>query len=206
MNPEKVQLDVKDWGGRGQSVRTYESLPLHSVSFIELTYHKPREGSNGECMGGSYTAGIVAGELDGEAFACGNGVYTSNQWWGISDTGGIWSGAHGIIGQLPPESMNDYGVAFGCGDRVGFAVDMPEGTIEFFRNGDLIPHAKISNLPTISNNMHVVASPFNMGASVQLSVFELSSKDISAQPGSPTSIAVGDLDAAAAAGPRPAWT
>jgi hypothetical protein len=174
----KQDIDVKDWGGRGQALRSYESIPM-GIHFIELVYQKPREGFYGQYMGGSYTAGIVIGGdgsdgiISEESFSCGNGVYRSKAWWGLSDTGGIWAGGSGLIGQLKPEQMNDFGVAYGCGDRIGFAVDTPHGTLEFFLNGTPIPGAKIMNIPTLTNQFHVLASPFNMGASVALSAFNI---------------------------------
>merc|ERR1712070_348749 len=124
-------------------------------------------------MGGSYTAGIISGETEEDVYSIGNGVYMGGVWWGISDTGGIWAGQQGLVGQLPKDSMNSYGVAFGCGDRIGCAIDMDGGTMEFFRNGDVISGAKLLDIPTISNEFHVLASPFNMGSTVQVCAFTL---------------------------------
>jgi hypothetical protein len=65
--------------------------------------------------------------------------------------------------------MSEHGVAYGSGDRIGFSIDMDQGMMLFYRNGELIKGAEVVGVPT-AEALRLVGCPDSRGSSVRLSV------------------------------------
>jgi hypothetical protein len=175
--------NIAPWGGEGQAVRSRDALePKSGIHVFEYCFRRPMMGEDGESLGGYYMVGVVRASVPKAKFSekgaslgtfihneiNNSGVLGSNAWWGLEDDEDIM-----IAGEesrrVPELSKNKHGQAFGAGDRIGFAINMDKGTMDFFRNGHLIEGASIAGLPT-DEQLHLVASLYNNGASVKLTV------------------------------------
>jgi hypothetical protein len=174
--------------GEGQAVRSKEPLePYSGVHCFEYVFSRPQEEDenvhlqDGASLGGYYIVGVVRASVPEEKYSekgaslgfsftddNQNGVLGSNAWWGIEDDEDIM-----IAGEetrrVPEHAKNDYGQAFGAGDKIGFAIDMNKGVMTFFRNGELMDGTAIEGIE-IDKPLHLVTSLYNSGASVKLTV------------------------------------
>jgi hypothetical protein len=162
--------------GYGQSVRLTTPLPKEGVHCFEYVYTRPGKGEDGATLGDGYMVGVVKAALPVELYTEKGGVASSGGWWGLLDTyiGSVYEG-EGIKGAptlvtkyIPASARNDHGQAFGSGDRIGFAIDMDNGTMNFFRNGKLLPGATIEDLPITEEEFYVVGCPYDNGATLKI--------------------------------------
>jgi hypothetical protein len=162
-------LGAADEGG--QPIRSKLPLPRQGVHCFEYVYTRSN-AKHCVSLGGYYMAGLVSTTVPHDAFVAQqdhsyNIVYHSSAWWGLEDDGTIFAGdtTHNPI---PTHAKNRYGRAYGEGDVVGLEVDMNEGTMRFYRNGQLVEGGDISGLPTGgSERLHLVACPFHHGSTVK---------------------------------------
>jgi ankyrin repeat protein len=165
---EDGALATMNSGRQGALVRLAAPL-VHGgnrVYNFELTFRRPSQGDEGKSLGGCYVLGVATGLATAKPDQRGlkRRAYGGN-WWGIEDDGESATGS-----DLPRSSKNQHGRAFGSGDRVGLRIDMSEGKIEFYRNGERIVGADQSNVPTDGRDgeIYLVACPYNSSANVKV--------------------------------------
>ena len=173
--------------GYGQSVRLAWPVPKEGVHSFEYLYTRPGKGLEGATLGDGYMVGVVKSTVPKELFAERGGVAGSGGFWGMQDTfiGSIYEGegikpheggdkisVKGLTGYVPPTARNTRGQAFGSGDKIGFVINMEEGTMKFYRNGETMEGTEINNIPTHEEEFWVVGCPYDAGSSVKISLGE----------------------------------
>ena len=83
----------------------------------------------------------------------------------------IFAGREGCVGRMGMLERNKYGVLWGCGDTMGFAIDTNNMIMKVYKNGKWLRRATIENLPR-KDTFYAFASPFRYGVSVTISVPE----------------------------------
>jgi hypothetical protein len=142
--------------------------PNTGLHCFEYVYTQSGKGCGGRRMDGCTLVGVV-NAMQKESNATDSHCGLSDGWWGLTDAGGICKGDDDLTTFAPEESLNENGVAFGSGDRIGFTIDMSRGVMNFYRNGELIQGAQIKGVP--ANQPLVLVGCLDIrGSSVRVSV------------------------------------
>jgi hypothetical protein len=155
---------------RGNTVRSKEFLePKSGIHCFEYIYIQPGKGVDGKSMDGCYLVGVTKKSTAKASYSPDSEDYLSDGWWGLTDAGGVCKGDDELAEFAPEASMSEHGVAYGSGDRIGFSIDMDQGMMLFYRNGELIKGAEVVGVPT-TEALRLVGCPDSRGSSVRLSV------------------------------------
>jgi hypothetical protein len=164
-----------DYGGTtgayGQAVRTAAPLPPTGIHCFEFVFTEPTTEDVGDDMGGNFFVGVCKSTIPKATYRAKWGVINrSKAWWGVEDGRRVYEGSRGLTKRVPGTACNSFKVLFGVRDRIGFAIDMDQGSMQFFRNGELVEEAAIKGLPTQDRlvPLYVVASPAWEGSTVQI--------------------------------------
>jgi hypothetical protein len=162
----------------GEGVRSKEVIvPRSGVHCFQYIFTNKKNQKDGESLSahsnGWDMVGVISASVPKALYSREHGLLTT-RWWGLQNygcgvvrKGGLKEGEE--CSYLPDTSKNKHGLAFGSGDRIGFAIDTDHGTMHFFRNDELIEGSKITGVPT-NEPLFLVGGPNFVGTSVQLSV------------------------------------
>jgi hypothetical protein len=163
----------------GQGVRSKEALaPKSGTHCFEYEFRNRKNGTNGESLSniqgtnGWDMLGVISAAVGKESYSKEHGLLQT-RWWGLQNYG------NGVIRQgglktgedcayLPKGSTNSKGVAFGSGDKIGFAVDTDHGTMLFYRNGVFLEGSEITGVST-KEPLYLVGCPNFVDTSIVLS-------------------------------------
>ena len=162
----RSQREHSDSPGQGERQRKIYGFRV----VFDHPYRDP-----GMSLGDCYLIGVTTSSFSG--YGERNGLLQSPHFWGIEDGGSYFEGARRRRGSRPgaASSSSGYGmesssrearrnednVLFGSQETVTVVVDLENGTMSFWRDGDFIG-TLVRNLPR-SGYLYPVVVPFNTG-------------------------------------------
>jgi hypothetical protein len=144
-------------------------LPNTGIHCFQYVYWHSDLKRDGDKLSVYLMVGVVQESVEVKLY---DGDWTignsTGRWWGLASGGNVHEGAKNVTKTLAKSAMTSYEVLFGCGDRIGFAFDTDERTIQFYRNGSPIEGAKIADI-SADEPLYLVGCPrANAGAGTVL--------------------------------------